>query len=150
MRAVLAQFAPALAAANITVESDLACGAELIGLFVRRAAAHDRGDRDHRVLGAVLDRLPGLRLDPDRPVLLEAESSKIGNLIVPPSFWQAMRQAPRIQVTAPVQERGAYLARRYFDVIDNQPLLLDRLKQLVPYQGHEKVAAWCELAKANR
>ncbi|MDI1364411.1 MAG: tRNA 2-selenouridine(34) synthase MnmH [bacterium] len=36
-------------------------------------------------------------LDPARPVVLEAESSKIGNRVLPPMLWAAMRQAPRLE-----------------------------------------------------
>ena len=42
-------------------------------------------------------------LDPVRPVLVEAESSKIGERIVPPSIWDAMKVAPRIVVEAGVR-----------------------------------------------
>ncbi|MGB1034867.1 MAG: tRNA 2-selenouridine(34) synthase MnmH, partial [Primorskyibacter sp.] len=38
--------------------------------------------------------------DPTRPVLLEAESNKIGSRIIPPTLWTAMRTAPRIEVKA--------------------------------------------------
>ncbi|MEO0752685.1 MAG: tRNA 2-selenouridine(34) synthase MnmH, partial [Pseudomonadota bacterium] len=53
------------------------------------------------------------RLDPARPVLVEAESSKIGQLIVPPSLWAAMTTAPMITVTAPLEARARYLAAVY-------------------------------------
>jgi hypothetical protein len=37
-------------------------------------------------------------LDPSRPVLIEAESSKIGDRMVPPILWKAMQTAPRIVI----------------------------------------------------
>ncbi|MCL4153006.1 UNVERIFIED_CONTAM: hypothetical protein GTU68_052311 [Idotea baltica] len=49
-------------------------------------------------------------LDPKRPVLVEAESSKVGARIVPPSLWSAMKAAPRIEIDAPLDARAQYLA----------------------------------------
>ena len=40
------------------------------------------------------------RLDPARPVAVEAESSKIGGRIVPPSLWTAMAAAPAVRIEA--------------------------------------------------
>nr|MCU0909115.1 tRNA 2-selenouridine(34) synthase MnmH [Paracoccaceae bacterium] len=55
-------------------------------------------------------------LDPARPVVVEAESSRIGNLSVPPAVWASMRTAPRIEIAAPVAARADYLARAYADL----------------------------------
>ena len=58
-------------------------------------------------------------LDPARPVVIEAESHKVGTLIVPPSLWVAMKSAPRqCASTAPVEARAAYLARAYRDLTE--------------------------------
>src|SRR6185312_5755554 len=40
-------------------------------------------------------------LDPARPVVVESESSKIGERMIPPALWKLMEAAPRIAVTAP-------------------------------------------------
>jgi tRNA 2-selenouridine synthase len=55
-------------------------------------------------------------LDPGRPVVIEAESSKVGDLIVPPAVWKAMVAAERVEVAAPVAARAEYLARAYADL----------------------------------
>ena len=81
-------------------------------------------------------------LDPARPVLVEAESSKVGNLIVPPSVWSAMRAAPRIMVTALPEDRARYLARAYADIAGDHAALKTILAKLIPMQGHERVAHW--------
>src|SRR3569833_568357 len=52
-------------------------------------------------------------LDPERPVVIEAESSKVGERIVPPIVWSAMTAAPRLQVLAEADERARYLASAY-------------------------------------
>ncbi|MBK0326546.1 tRNA 2-selenouridine(34) synthase MnmH [Rhodobacteraceae bacterium F11138] len=81
-------------------------------------------------------------LDPSRPVLIEAESSKIGRLIVPPSLWGALKRAPRITVTAPIETRAAYLARAYHDVLADSEALKSLLDNLRVYRGHDIVDGW--------
>ena len=39
--------------------------------------------------------------DPARPVVVEAESSKVGDCRIPPRLWRAMVEAPRIAIDAP-------------------------------------------------
>ncbi|MCX8509437.1 MAG: tRNA 2-selenouridine(34) synthase MnmH, partial [Rhodobacteraceae bacterium] len=53
------------------------------------------------------------RLDPTRPVVIEAESSRIGGLSLPKQLWAAMCGAPRLRIAAPLAARAAYLTRSY-------------------------------------
>ena len=46
------------------------------------------------------------RLDPARPIVVEAESSKVGDRMVPPALWSAMTAAPRIESAAPAAARA--------------------------------------------
>lgn len=89
-------------------------------------------------------------LDPARPVVIEAESSKVGDLIVPPAVWKAMIGAERIEVAAPVAARAAYLARAYADLTADAGVLSETLATLRPMQGAERVAEWQALAAAGR
>ena len=88
-------------------------------------------------------------LDPARPVHVEAESSKIGRLIIPPILWQAMLRARRICITAPLPERAGYLVRAYSDLIEDPDKLAAVLHKLVRYHGHAQVKAWQALAAAR-
>ena len=72
-------------------------------------------------------------MDPARPVLVEAESSKIGNRTLPPAVWQAMERAPRIVLSAPIDVRADYLVRSYPDVIADRGLLERVLSRLEVY-----------------
>lgn len=63
------------------------------------------------------------RLDPARPVVVEAESSKIGEIRLPPGLWKAMQAAPRIELAAPAAARAAYLVRAYRDLVEDGPRL---------------------------
>jgi len=89
------------------------------------------------------------RADPARPVLVEAESAKIGQLQVPPALWAAMEAAPRIVVSAPLEARAAFLADAYRDIVADVPRLLDRIDALKPFQGGTRIAHWRALAEAG-
>ncbi|WP_037310371.1 tRNA 2-selenouridine(34) synthase MnmH [Ruegeria halocynthiae] len=89
------------------------------------------------------------RLDPARPVVVEAESSKIGALILPPSLWAALRAAPRIQVSAPIEARTDYLVTAYDDILSNADRLRERLSPLRAHRGHEVVDGWLTLIEAG-
>ncbi|SNS91450.1 tRNA 2-selenouridine(34) synthase MnmH [Tropicimonas sediminicola] len=88
-------------------------------------------------------------LDPARPVLVEAESSKVGDLLVPPSIWSAMRAARRIRMQASVEDRARYLARAYSDISQDREDLKRILGQLVRLQGRERVAEWQGMVDAG-
>lgn len=89
------------------------------------------------------------RMDPGRPVILEAESSKVGNRTLPPAFWQAMMRAPRVELRAPLEARISYLLSAYPDVIANRNLLENVLSRLEIYPGRKQLAAWRSLADAG-
>lgn len=89
------------------------------------------------------------RADPARPVFLEAESSKIGDIILPPSLFKAMTSARHIDITAPIPARAAHIVAAYPDLTGDLPRLLARLQDLVRYHGHEQVNDWTTLAKAE-
>ncbi|HVY89436.1 MAG TPA: tRNA 2-selenouridine(34) synthase MnmH [Hyphomonadaceae bacterium] len=95
----------------------------------------------------LLDQLD--RFDPAKPVLLEAESNKVGNRSLPPSLWQAMQAARRIELVVPLEARAEYLVRAYPDIIADRPRLERILAQLEVYPGRKRLAAWRELAEAG-
>ncbi|SFE65075.1 tRNA 2-selenouridine(34) synthase MnmH [Roseivivax sediminis] len=88
-------------------------------------------------------------LDPARPVVVEAESSKIGRLNLPPMLWDAMKAAPWIEVRAPVAARAAYLAEAYDDILSDAEALKAKLQPLRRYRGHAVVDGWFEKIDAG-
>ena len=88
-------------------------------------------------------------LDPARPVLVEAESSKIGQRMVPPVLWQAMLAAPRIDILVPPAARAAYLVRAYGDIVADPQRLRDVLAALPGRHGRKRLSEWLELAAAG-
>ncbi len=89
------------------------------------------------------------RFDPARPVLVEAESAKVGDRIVPPSVWAAMKRAPRLAVSAPLGARAAYLVEAYGELAADRAAFAAVLDRLVAYHGRETVAAWQALLEAG-
>jgi tRNA 2-selenouridine synthase len=88
-------------------------------------------------------------LDPARPVLVEAESSKVGERMVPPALWQAMAAAPRIDVAAPAEARARYLVQAYREVIADRAALEDAFVRLPTHPGRRRLADWRALADAG-
>ena len=52
-------------------------------------------------------------------VVVEAESSKVGNCRVPPQLWKAMQSVPRVAIAAPRAARAEYLTRAYHDMVED-------------------------------
>ncbi len=89
------------------------------------------------------------RLDPDRPVVVEAESSKVGSRLIPPVLWAAMQAAPRLALTASVQARAAFSARAYALMAEDAHAM-DRAFALMPrHVSKALIAEWRELAAAG-
>jgi tRNA 2-selenouridine synthase len=87
-----------------------------------------------------------LAFDPARPVLVEAESSKVGECVLPPVLWSLMQSAPRVVVEAPIAARAAYLTRAYGDLAA-EPQALDALLDRLPrHLGHAQRESWRGLA----
>lgn len=86
-------------------------------------------------------------LNPDRPVVIEAESSKVGNCRLPPEIWKAMSSAPRVAIVAPRAARAAYLTRTYSDIIADQTRLSAVLNQLRPAHPAERIDGWLALVE---
>jgi len=87
-------------------------------------------------------------LDPTRPVLVEAESSRIGNVTLPKAVWQAVANAPRLALRVPVAARADFSARDYGDVAADPGRVQDILRRLAPLHPAERIADWLRLADA--
>jgi tRNA 2-selenouridine synthase len=87
------------------------------------------------------------KLDPERPVVVEAESSKVGERMLPPALWSAMIQAPRIELQAPAPERARYLAGAYAELGNDSETLIGLLSRLPDHPGRKRLEAWTALAR---
>ena len=88
-------------------------------------------------------------LDASRPIVVEAEASKVGDRMVPPALWKAMAAAPRLQLSAPLPDRARYLAGHYADVVQDRAAFDAALARLPVYPGRKALAAWRALADAG-
>ncbi len=82
--------------------------------------------------------------DPARPVFVESESRKVGNLSIPESLMLAMRDSPCFELQLSLDERVALLMEDYKFFVDDQDLFGRRLDALVAIRGKAVVEAWKE------
>ena len=81
-------------------------------------------------------------LDPSRPIVVEAESSRIGDLMVPPALWARMQAAPRIEVAAAREERARYLVSAYDDIAADHALIEAVLARLPVHPSQKRLEGW--------
>lgn len=89
------------------------------------------------------------RLDPDRPVLIEAESARIGALRLPPALWTAMRDAPRIELSAPLAARARHLAQDYAELAADPEGLAAQIEVLASLHPRDRISDWLALARSG-
>lgn len=89
------------------------------------------------------------RMDPARPVFVESESKKIGQLALPEALVQAMRASPCLNIELPRAERVRLLMRDYAWFVADSALFGERLDLLRQLRGRELVQAWKTRAAAG-
>lgn len=86
------------------------------------------------------------RLDPARPVVAEAESSKIGARVIPPSLWAAMSAAPVFELAAPLSARIAHIVEHYAGIAADPAALDQALTRLPRHHAKAAIAEWRGMA----
>ena len=87
--------------------------------------------------------------DPARPVWVEAESKKIGQLQVPAGLLERMREGECVRLEVPATERQRFLIGEYAHFLDEPALLQKKLKGLTSHYGHAVVGRWLSLAEES-
>jgi tRNA 2-selenouridine synthase len=87
--------------------------------------------------------------DPARPVFVESESRKVGNLAVPEPLIAAMRASPCLKLELPEDERVALLLEDYAFFAQDQELFCRRLAALTELRGKAQVQAWQAKVRAG-
>ena len=82
------------------------------------------------------------QFDPDRPVYVESESKKVGNLRVPDGLMEAMRASPCLDLQLSDAERVALLMEDYDHFLKDSHFFCERLETLVMLRGRETIDAW--------
>lgn len=85
-------------------------------------------------------------LDPARPVFVEGESKKIGELQVPEALMRRMRESACLALEAALETRVALLLDEYRHFLADRAALDAQLDCLVPLHGRETIAQWKALA----
>jgi tRNA 2-selenouridine synthase len=88
--------------------------------------------------------------DPARPVYVESESKKVGNVAVPEPLILAMRASPCLRVDLPIDERVQLLLEDYDWFVRDPEFFCGRLQALVELRGAAVVRGWQEAARAGQ
>lgn len=112
--------------------------------------------------GSVLGRLPNLpqpaqkkfesllwqalrRLDPTKPVFVESESKKIGDVYVPESLIERMWASECLRVDTERSARVQLLLGEYAHFLERADTLREPLEALTPLHGRKRIAEWLQL-----
>lgn len=90
------------------------------------------------------------QLDAARPVFIESESKKVGNVAVPGALIEAMRQSPCLNLTLPDAERVALLMEDYDFFVKDPERFCERLQVLAEFRGKAVVNEWQASVRAGR
>jgi tRNA 2-selenouridine synthase len=87
------------------------------------------------------------RFDPSRPVFIESESKKVGNVVVPESLMSAMRSSPCLRLDLIEDERVKLLLQDYDFFVQDIEFFCERLSALTQARGKAVVDAWQDRAR---
>jgi tRNA 2-selenouridine synthase len=87
--------------------------------------------------------------DASRPVYVESESKKVGNVAVPEPLIEAMRASECIRVDLPLDERVALLLEDYDFFVKDPDFFCRRLDALTEIRGKAQVQAWHEAVRSG-
>jgi tRNA 2-selenouridine synthase len=88
----------------------------------------------------VWDALRGF--DANRPVFVESESKKVGNVAIHAGLLEAMRASACVYIELPLAERVALLLEDYAFFLRNPEYFCQRLEALTAQRGKVTVDAW--------
>ncbi len=89
------------------------------------------------------------KLDPARPVYVEAESNKIGSITLPEALVAAMRKGTCLEVETPLEVRIAGLLEDYKHYLANTSMLFEHLQVLQRFHGNQQLEHWHSLINAG-
>jgi tRNA 2-selenouridine synthase len=89
------------------------------------------------------------KFDPARPVFVEAESKKIGQIQVPAALLSRMRDSECLRLDVPVAERVRFLIGEYRHFLEGPAGLKEKLLCLTALHGHAVIDRWIAQADAG-
>jgi len=90
------------------------------------------------------------QFDPTRVVYVESESKKVGNVSVPASLIERMRESPCQNLVLSDDERVALLLEDYAFFVSDTEHFCDRLQVLAEFRGKAVVDAWQAQVRAGQ
>ena len=129
-------------------------GAQILDL---EGLAHHKGS----LLGGLSEPQPSQKLfesclvgklsgfDKDRPVFVESESSRIGEVHIPKLLWHEMIHAPVIMIEVDRQQRAEYLVSEYPHLLSDQTDLNRLIDGMIYRHGHAETGKWRELMRQH-
>ena len=87
--------------------------------------------------------------DTTRPVYIESESKKVGNVVVPESLMAAMRRSPCLHLQLSEEERVKLLLEDYDFFVRDIEFFCNRLDALTEARGKTMVADWQDRSRAG-
>jgi tRNA 2-selenouridine synthase len=88
-------------------------------------------------------------LDFSRPLYIEGEGPRIGQLNLPVPLVARMRAAPCVEIQAALPARLDFLLRDYAYLGERPQWLADQLAHLKPLHGKDTITAWQAMAHAG-
>jgi tRNA 2-selenouridine synthase len=82
------------------------------------------------------------RFDAARPVWIEAESNRIGNIHLPASLWNAMRSSSGIELRTPLTARVRHLLEEYHHFQEEADVLRILLTRIARRHGSRRLEEW--------
>lgn len=90
------------------------------------------------------------RCDPTRPIYVESESKRIGNLHTPEILLRRMRASTCLNLEAPIPVRVALLKEEYAHFLADPARLGQELDRLAQLRGRDTVTGWKTLAESGQ
>lgn len=87
--------------------------------------------------------------DPARPVYVEAESRKVGNLRMPEALMERLRHSPCTDLQLPLEERIDLLLEDYPWFRTDPELLCARLEVLTELRGKQQIQTWQQAVRSG-
>jgi tRNA 2-selenouridine synthase len=89
------------------------------------------------------------RFDPEKPVFVEAESKKIGQVQAPAALLERMREGECLRLEVAVAERVRFLIDEYRHFLDDPSTLRQKLRGLTARHGHAVIERWIASIEAG-
>jgi tRNA 2-selenouridine synthase len=89
------------------------------------------------------------QFDPSKPVFIECESKKVGNVSLPTALIEAMRSSPCLNLQLTDAQRVALLIEDYDHLVQDIDYFCARLSMLADHKGKAVVNEWQTLARGG-